>query len=189
MAASAVHHFSSLSSPPEHAMNETQTPPTHRISSHPAASLDEPGQLRATGYQPLAAREASVKSKVAAALALGKSVTAAARDAGIHRTTIHHWQRTSKEFCTAVEQARREFTESLRDDMLDLARAAVRTLQYLLSNPETPPAVRLKAALAVLERPQFPNATGTSPSASKPRVSRKPSMAWPNSKPITTSSA
>jgi AcrR family transcriptional regulator len=84
------------------------------------------------------------------------SVTAAARAAGIHRTTIHHWQRTSKQFCTAVEEARREFTESLADDMLDLAWAAIRTLQELISNPGAPPAVRLKAALAVLERPQFP---------------------------------
>ncbi|HWR49866.1 MAG TPA: SEC-C metal-binding domain-containing protein [Bryobacteraceae bacterium] len=156
MAASAVHHFSSPSSPPEQAMNEIQTPAIHQIPSNAAASLDEPDQLRDTDYEPRAAREASLKSKVAAALAQGMSVSAAARDAGIHRTTIHHWQRTSKEFCAAVEQARREFTESLHDDMLDLAHAAVRTLQDLLSNPDTPPAVRLKAALAVLHRPQFP---------------------------------
>jgi AcrR family transcriptional regulator len=84
------------------------------------------------------------------------SVSAAARAAGVHRTTIHHWQRTSKEFSAAVDQARREFTESLADDMLDLAWAAIRALEDLISNPKTPPAVRLKAALAVLQRPQFP---------------------------------
>ncbi|HWR50121.1 MAG TPA: hypothetical protein VN428_03385 [Bryobacteraceae bacterium] len=131
----AVHHFSS----------PAKTPPALSASDGPQTT---------TASQ---ASTAELQCRVATGLAQGMSVTSAARAAGVHRTAIHHWQRTSKEFCAAVEQARREFTESFADDLLDLAHSAVRTLQNLLSDPKTPPAVRLKAALAVLERPQFPN--------------------------------
>ncbi len=127
-----VHHFSSLSGA--------------EPSPQPEAASDEPDATSVSALQ----------ARVAAALAQGCSVSAAASAAGVHRTTVHHWQRTSPRFRAAVEQARREFTESLADDMLDLAHSAVRTLQDLLDNPGTPAAIRLKAALSILERPQYP---------------------------------
>lgn len=40
--------------------------------------------------------------------------------------------------------------------MSDLATRALETLRNLLEAPNTPPAIRLKAALAVLQRPRFP---------------------------------
>jgi hypothetical protein len=40
--------------------------------------------------------------------------------------------------------------------MRDLAALALETLRNLLEDPKTPPAVRLKTALAVLQRPHFP---------------------------------
>ncbi len=134
-----VHHFSSIS--------ETAPSPQPESASH----------------EPDAASVSALQARVAAALAQGCSVNAAARAAGVHRTTVHHWQRTSPRFRAAVEQARREFTESLADDMLDLAHSAVRTLQDLLDNPGTPAAIRLKAALSILERPQFPKRGWTLP--------------------------
>ena len=97
-----------------------------------------------------------VQAQVIAALAQGRTATDAARDAGIHRTTIHHWFRTAPLFKTAFEEAQREYIETLRDGMRDLAARAVETLRNLLDDPKTPPAVRLRTALAVLQRPHFP---------------------------------
>jgi hypothetical protein len=77
--------------------------------------------------------------------------------AGVHRTTVHHWNRTSADFRAAVKLARQEFSAALDDQLRDLSSAALDTLTTLLTSPETSSAVRLKAALAVLERPHFPD--------------------------------
>ena len=96
------------------------------------------------------------KAQVIAALAQGRTITGAAHEAGIHRTTIHHWFRTEPIFETAVQEAQREYVETLQDGMRDLAARAVETLRNLLDDPKTPPAVRLRTALAILQRPHFP---------------------------------
>jgi AcrR family transcriptional regulator len=96
------------------------------------------------------------QAQVIASLAQGRSVTAAALEAGIHRTTVHHWFRHEPAFELAVQHATAEYAATLNDGMRDLAALALETLHNLLADPETPPAVRLKAALAVLERPHFP---------------------------------
>jgi len=97
-----------------------------------------------------------VQAQVIAALAQGRTATDAARDAGIHRTTIHHWSRTEPLFKTSLQEAQREYVETLQDGMRDLAARAVETLRNLLDDPNTPHAVRLRTALAVLQRPHFP---------------------------------
>src|ERR1700716_15492 len=97
------------------------------------------------------------QAQVIAALAQGRTITDAARDAGIHRTTIHHWFRTEPVFKAAFEAAQREYVETLQDGMRDLAARAVETLRNLLDDPNTPPAVRLRTALAILQRPHFPD--------------------------------
>ena len=99
----------------------------------------------------------STQVQVVAALAQGFSVTAAAQEAGIHRTTIHHWLRSDPEFKTAVENAELEFVEALKDQVRELSFGALETLQNLMGDPNTRDAIRLKTALAVLERPSFPN--------------------------------
>jgi hypothetical protein len=97
-----------------------------------------------------------VQAQVIAALAQGRTATDAARDAGIHRTTIHHWSRTEPLFKTSLQEAQREYVETLQDGMRDLAARAVETLRNLLDDPNTPPAVRLRTALAILQRPHYP---------------------------------
>jgi transposase-like protein len=97
-----------------------------------------------------------VQLQVVAALAQGSSITAAARKAGIHRTTIQLWKKNSGEFRFAVDSASHEFASALADDLRDVSASAFETLRSLLSNPDTPPSVRLRAALAVLEDPYFP---------------------------------
>jgi hypothetical protein len=96
------------------------------------------------------------QAQVIAALAKGQTITAAAREAGIHRTTIHHWLRIEPDFNTAVENAQHEYVATLNDEMRELSALALATLRSQLEDPATPPSVRLRAALAVLNRPKFP---------------------------------
>ena len=97
-----------------------------------------------------------VQTLVIAALAQGRTITDAASDADLHRSTIHHWFRTEPVFKSSFQEAQREYVETLQDGMRDLAARAVETLRNLLDDPNTPPAVRLRTALAVLQRPHFP---------------------------------
>lgn len=95
------------------------------------------------------------QAQVIAALAQGRTVTDAARDAGIHRTTIHHWFRNEPIFKTAFEEAQREYNETLHDGMRKLAARAVDALHRLIKDPNTSPAVLLRTALAILDRPHL----------------------------------
>ena len=97
----------------------------------------------------------SVQAQVVAALAQGRTITAAAAEAGVHRNTIHNWFR-DPEFKTAVDAAQGEYVATLSDGMRDLAALALQTLRNLLEDPKTPHAVRLRTALAILQRPHFP---------------------------------
>ena len=94
-----------------------------------------------------------IQVQVIAALAEGRSVVRTAAAVGIHRSTIHNWMRTSKEFRDAVNQARDHFFECVNEQLNELSAAALDTLRQLLTSPDTPPSLRLHAALAVLERP------------------------------------
>ncbi len=119
------------------------------------------------------------QAQVVAALAKGQTITAAAAEAGIHRTTIHHWLRTEPDFKTAVETAQREHISSLNDEMRALSALALAALRSLLEDPSTPPSIRLKAALAVLQRENLPNKTWSlSPSASNRPNTRMSSTTW-----------
>jgi SEC-C motif/Homeodomain-like domain len=97
-----------------------------------------------------------VQAQVIAALAQGRTVTATAQEAGLHRNTIYNWLHDPA-FQAAADEAQREYVATLSDGMRDLAALAVETLRSLLEDPKTPPAVRLRTALAVLQRPHFPD--------------------------------
>src|SRR5213079_273365 len=97
------------------------------------------------------------QAQVIKSLARGQTVTAAAEDAGVHRTTVHHWLRSEPAFKAAAETARTEYADELNDGLRELAARAVHTLHDLLQDISTPPAVRLKTALAILQRPHAPN--------------------------------
>jgi transposase-like protein len=97
-----------------------------------------------------------VQAQVVAALAEGATVSGAARQADIHRTTIHHWIRNHAEFKAAAEQAQAEYASALSDEMRELSALALKTLRDVLERSDLSAAVRLKAALAVLNRPHFP---------------------------------
>ena len=117
--------------------------PIHHNSSHFEAISD-------AGLSP-------VQAQVIEALAQGQTVSAAAEKAGVHRTTIHHWIRNEPHFKAAVRTAQSEYAAELNDGLRELAVRAVLALHDLLQDISTPPAVRLKTALAILQRPHAPN--------------------------------
>jgi transposase-like protein len=96
------------------------------------------------------------QTALAEALAGGASLSAAVRIAGIHRSTWYEWTKSSPEFRQALQDAKEHYRAQLRDSLHDLSAQALATLESLLVSPATAPGIRLRAALAILERPQFP---------------------------------
>lgn len=115
------------------------------------------------------------QTQVVQALAAGRSVTAAARQAGTHRSTVHNWLKSNSAFAAAVREAREDYRHILTDGLLDLASQALQTVQEILNSPETPASVRLRAALAILERPTSPD-TGWNLPASVESAAESPQI-------------
>jgi AcrR family transcriptional regulator len=113
------------------------------------------------------AKLSPVQAQIIVALAQGRTITAAAAEAGIHRNTIHNWFR-DPEFKAAVNEAQQDYVETLNDGLRGLAARALETLRELLDDPKTPPSIRLKASLFILQRPQFPNQDWHLPERIKP---------------------
>ena len=97
-----------------------------------------------------------VQAQVAAALASGQSISAAAVAAGVHRSTVHNWLKSDANFQAEFDKIRQERFHDLYDQMLDLDTLALDTIRQILADPATPPSVRLRAALAVVSRPKEP---------------------------------
>ncbi|MFN7919652.1 MAG: SEC-C metal-binding domain-containing protein [Bryobacteraceae bacterium] len=91
------------------------------------------------------------QTQVLAALLAGETVSAAARDHQIHRSTIHDWIRRDSRFGSALEQGREYLQTRLFDDIQDLAALALDRIRQLLADPNTAPAVVLRAATLILK--------------------------------------
>jgi len=98
----------------------------------------------------------SVQKCVADALAAGSTLTDTAETYRVHRVTIYRWMKTSKPFGVALHCARAEFVLARRDDLHRLSNRALETLLAILDNPKASPAVQLRAAMFILQRPQLP---------------------------------
>ena len=98
-----------------------------------------------------------VQAQVALSLASGASISTAAQSADLSRTTIYSWLQNEPNFSAAVEQAKSEFVLTLRDQLRDAAAKALATIIAIMDDPKAPASVRLKASLAILNRPQFPS--------------------------------
>ena len=78
------------------------------------------------------------QTQVIVALAQGRTVSDAARDAGIHRSTIYNWFRHQPTFQAAFEDARREYVETVHEGMRELASyASVASLMLNLDEAVT----------------------------------------------------
>lgn len=78
-------------------------------------------------------------------------VSEAARIAGVDAGTVRRWLDSDAEFNGEINWARVERASRLRAEVRELASDAVATLRELISSPAAPPAVRLRASLAVLQ--------------------------------------
>ena len=88
---------------------------------------------------------------ILALLAEGNSITQAADAVSIHRNTVLNWRRSVSAFAREMEFAVREQALVWHEQATQLAPVAAVELEKLLTSPETPPAVRLRAALAILK--------------------------------------
>ncbi len=95
------------------------------------------------------------QAKAISALATGRNISSAALLVGVHRSTIHDWL-THPVFQSALAESQQEFLDLYQDQLLAIANLAIDTIRQLLENAELSPALRLRAALAVIDRPLFP---------------------------------
>ena len=92
-----------------------------------------------------------IQVQVLQSLVAGLSVTAAAKEAGIHRTTVHLWTRTLPDFARAYLTLRQQRADRLVDELGDLADLAINTFRQLLSDESASASVRLKAAMEIVK--------------------------------------
>ena len=92
-----------------------------------------------------------IQVQVLQSLVAGLSVTAAAKEAGIHRTTVHLWTRTLPDFARAYLTLRQQRADGLVDQLGDLADLAINTFRQLLSDESASASVRLKAAMEIVK--------------------------------------
>ena len=98
----------------------------------------------------------AVQQCVVNALAAGSTLTDAAEAYGVHRVTVYRWMKNCKPFSAALHRARAEFVLARRDDLHFLSNRALETLLAILDNPRSPPAVLLRTAMYIFQRPQLP---------------------------------
>ncbi len=84
------------------------------------------------------------------ALLSGKTVSSAARAAGVSRSTVQRWKADDPHFLAYYNQARREMADSVEQGLRLLSGSAVATLRRLLSRRGVADAVKLRAAVEVL---------------------------------------
>lgn len=89
--------------------------------------------------------------KVIQGLAIGENVTDAAIMAGVDRGTVYNWKRDPL-FVEELNRTRAESRESIQAAFRCLGVDAIITVRQAMRADENPPALRLRAALAVLHQ-------------------------------------
>lgn len=92
-----------------------------------------------------------IQMQVLQSLASGSSVSAAAEQAGLHRSTIYLWTRSVPGFNQILADLRQQRASRLIDELGDLADLAIDTFRHILSDDKAPPAARLKAAMEIVK--------------------------------------
>ena len=106
----------------------------------------------------------AVQQQVLQALVAGESISAAAKEAGIHRSTVHLWAQKHPDFARVLLAARHHRAELVLDELGNLAGLALDTFRHILSDEQAPASVRLKAAMEIVklveaQRPSVREAT------------------------------
>ena len=92
-----------------------------------------------------------IQIQVLQSLVEGLSITAAAKEASIHRTTVHLWTRTLPDFARAYLTLRQNRADRLVDELGDLADTAINTFRHILNDESASALVRLKAAMEIVK--------------------------------------
>jgi uncharacterized protein YecA (UPF0149 family) len=95
-------------------------------------------------------------------LAAGRTIVSAAEQAGVSRATVHNWLKLPG-FQAALDQARQDFAAQIQAKLYEITALALDTIRHTLTDPAISPAVKLKAALAVIDRPLFPKPAAAEP--------------------------
>ena len=90
-----------------------------------------------------------IQIQVMNSLVAGLSVSAAAREAGVHRTTVHLWTRTLPDFARTLLTLRQQRADQMLDELGDLADLAINTFRQILSDEHASASVRLEAAIEI----------------------------------------
>ena len=90
--------------------------------------------------------------RVIAELIGGASMVEAAEAGGVDRSTIYRWKQDVPAFAEELRRARNEIRDRLQDAYRTLGPNAIETVAEILRAAGTPPAVRLRAALEILQR-------------------------------------
>ena len=93
----------------------------------------------------------AVQQDVLQVLVAGQSISAAAKEAGIHRSTVHLWTQKHPGFARALLAARHQRADLLLDELGGLADLALDTFRHILSDEQAPASVRLKAAMEIVK--------------------------------------
>ena len=93
-----------------------------------------------------------IQIQVLQSLVAGLSISSAAREAGVHRTTVHLWTRTLPDFARALLTLRQQRADRVMDELGDLADLAINTFRQILSDDQASASVRLKAAIEIAKR-------------------------------------
>lgn len=88
---------------------------------------------------------------VVQALAMGATLTAAAKLASVSRPTIYKWK-DDPVFNQVLAYAKQEYALTMHDRIQELTVKALGKLEEVLDNPKSSPSVILKASLAILNR-------------------------------------
>jgi transposase-like protein len=89
-----------------------------------------------------------IQSQVLAALLVGKSISAAARENGIHRSTIYNWRQQHPSFVHILDQARARHRATLYDLAQDLAEQSLEAVAEALASDDL--SIRLRGAQIML---------------------------------------
>lgn len=95
----------------------------------------------------------SLRGKQAAVLKdliAGSTLRGAAKNAGVHFTTVYDWLRTDRNFAEALATARRDTFSAAKDLLKVASERATSILIQLLENDD--PNIRRQAAIALLDR-------------------------------------
>ena len=91
------------------------------------------------------------QAEVITALVRGATITDATRRANVDRSTFYLWLKSDAAFEAELNRAKREQRDALRAQLRELAGVAMSTVREMLTGPDVPPVVRLRAAIAVLQ--------------------------------------